>query len=144
MDVHHQIIIILLFRVKFDGEPLTNDKVKALSYITTIPIVYIPPYATLMPFHLLRLHIFENPTTSARVDRSNSEYSGCTILGNETATECRVTPTCQAGKVLRMVKHYKPSSLLVGPLLVPLNLFPKFILPAYFLIYCRQVLGSGI
>ena len=92
----------------------------------------------------VQLHIFENPSTSARVDRSSSEYSGCTIPGNEMVTECRVTPTFQAGKVLRMVKHHKPSSLVVGPLLVPLNLFPKFILPAYFLIYCRQVLGSGI
>ena len=35
MDVHHQIIIILLFRVKFDGKHLTNDEVKAVRYIIT-------------------------------------------------------------------------------------------------------------
>ena len=41
MDVHHQIIIILLFRVKFDGKHLTNDKVKANIYIATIPSNYM-------------------------------------------------------------------------------------------------------
>ena len=35
MDVYHQIIITLLFRIKFDGKHLTNDEVKALRYIIT-------------------------------------------------------------------------------------------------------------
>ena len=41
MDVHHQIITILLFGVKFDGKHLTNDKVKAVMYITTFPTHYM-------------------------------------------------------------------------------------------------------
>ena len=76
-----------------------------------------------------------------KVQPLNSEFSGCTFIGTEMVTECRVTPTFQAGKVLGMVKHHTPSGLVVGPLLVPPNLFPKVIFPALFLIPCRRVLA---
>ena len=56
MDVHHQIIIILLFRVKFDGKHLTNDKVKAVRYITTIPYKYITHHV----LHLCHITNFNN------------------------------------------------------------------------------------
>ena len=89
---------------------------------------YRPRY-TLMPYYHFQLHISENPSMSARVDSSSSEYSCCTILGNETATECRVTPTCQAGG-----EAFTGTTKFVS----------KYISPAYFLIHCREVLGLGI